>query len=88
HRHFDRFWRLLHAVETGEAPDPTWLAGLEKEDGIFPGLNAADWAVLQGRCACWLLAEVAGSGLHALGRCTPFTRDCAHGRRGGSCCRR
>ena len=49
HRHLDRFWRLLHAVESGEAPDPGWLAGLEREDGIFPGLNAADWAVLQGR---------------------------------------
>ena len=44
HRHFERFWRLLDAVESGEEPDPGWLSGLEREDGLFPGLNAADWA--------------------------------------------
>lgn len=44
HRHLDRFWRLLDAVESGVEPDAGWLAGLEREDGLFPGLNAADWA--------------------------------------------
>ena len=47
HRHLGRFWRLLDAVESGEAPDSSWLGGLEREDGLFPGLNAADWAALQ-----------------------------------------
>jgi 1,4-alpha-glucan branching enzyme len=46
HRHLNRFWRLLDAVENGTDLEEGWLAALEREDGLFPGLNAADWASL------------------------------------------
>ena len=46
HRHLDRFWRLLDAIENGTPLVPEWLAAVEREDGLFPGLNAADWATL------------------------------------------
>ncbi len=45
-RHLDRFWRLLDAVERGTALPETWLRAVELEDGLFPDLNAADWATL------------------------------------------
>ena len=49
HRHLDRFWRLLDAIETGTAPPADWLAAVQGEDGLFPSLNAADWASLPPR---------------------------------------
>jgi len=48
HRHLDRFWRLLDAVEGGKALPELWLQAVEQEDGLFPDLNAADWASLPG----------------------------------------
>ena len=45
-RHLDRFWRLLDAVERGTALPESWLRAVEREDGLFPDLNAADWATL------------------------------------------
>ncbi|MCT0217807.1 DUF1957 domain-containing protein [Synechococcus sp. CS-1329] len=44
HRHLDRFWRLMHAIETGMALPEGWLEAIEAEDGLLPQLNAADWA--------------------------------------------
>jgi 1,4-alpha-glucan branching enzyme len=49
HRHLDRFWRLLDAVEQGSEPPETWLRAVEREDGLFPDLNAADWTTLPER---------------------------------------
>jgi 1,4-alpha-glucan branching enzyme len=46
HRHFDRFWRLMDAIDHGRTPDGEWLKAVGREDGLFPGLNAADWATL------------------------------------------
>jgi 1,4-alpha-glucan branching enzyme len=46
HRHLDRFWRLMDAIENGSPLPPEWLEAVEREDGLFPGLNAADWATL------------------------------------------
>ena len=43
-RHLDRFWRLLDALDQGTSLPPHWLDALEREDGLFPELNAADWA--------------------------------------------
>jgi 1,4-alpha-glucan branching enzyme len=43
-RHLNRFWRLLDAVEQGTNLPETWLRAVEREDGLFPELNAADWA--------------------------------------------
>ncbi|MEB3263669.1 MAG: 1,4-alpha-glucan branching protein domain-containing protein [Synechococcus sp.] len=43
HRHLDRFWRLVHAIESGQEPPAEWLAAVEREDGLFPRLDAADW---------------------------------------------
>jgi hypothetical protein len=44
HRHLDRFWRLIDALEHGTDLPRAWLVGVEREDGLFPQLNAADWA--------------------------------------------
>jgi 1,4-alpha-glucan branching enzyme len=44
HRHLDRFWRLMDAIENGTELPGEWLAGVQREDGLFPELNAADWA--------------------------------------------
>ncbi|MCT0247443.1 glycoside hydrolase family 57 protein [Synechococcus sp. CS-205] len=44
HRHLDRFWRLMHAIDTGAELPESWLEALEADDGLFPQLNAADWA--------------------------------------------
>jgi 1,4-alpha-glucan branching enzyme len=46
HRHLDRFWRLMDAIDHGRTPDAEWLKAVGREDGLFPGLNAADWATL------------------------------------------
>jgi 1,4-alpha-glucan branching enzyme len=48
HRHLDRFWRLMDAIDHGHTPDGEWLQAVGLEDGLFPGLNAADWATLPG----------------------------------------
>ncbi len=44
HRHLGRFWRLLHLIDSGAPPPAAWLEALEREDSLFPRLNAADWA--------------------------------------------
>ncbi len=43
HRHLDRFWRLLEAINASSPLPEAWLAGVRREDGLFPLLNAADW---------------------------------------------
>ena len=48
HRHLDRFWRLMDAIASGVAPPADWLTAVEQEDGLFPLLNAADWASRNG----------------------------------------
>jgi len=44
HRHLDRFWRLIEAIDHGTPLSDTWLAAVQREDGLFPLCNAADWA--------------------------------------------
>ena len=44
HRHLDRFWRLMDAIENGTPLPSPWLAAVEREDSLFPSLEAADWA--------------------------------------------
>ena len=46
HRHLDRFWRLIDAIEKGSQPPAVWLSALEREDGLFPNLSAVDWATV------------------------------------------
>ncbi|MFN9624544.1 MAG: glycoside hydrolase family 57 protein [Cyanobacteriota bacterium] len=43
HRHLDRFWRLMDAIENHTPLKPEWVRAVEREDGLFPTLNAADW---------------------------------------------
>ncbi|MFM7465042.1 MAG: 1,4-alpha-glucan branching protein domain-containing protein, partial [Cyanobium sp.] len=43
HRHLDRFWRLMDAIENSTPLQPEWIQAVEREDGLFPTLNAADW---------------------------------------------
>jgi 1,4-alpha-glucan branching enzyme len=43
HRHLDRFWRLLDAIDSGTELPQDWLEAVQREDGLFPQLNAADW---------------------------------------------
>ncbi|MEY4352701.1 MAG: hypothetical protein RLZZ609_942 [Cyanobacteriota bacterium] len=43
HRHLDRFWRLMDAIENHTPLQPEWIQAVEREDGLFPSLNAADW---------------------------------------------
>jgi 1,4-alpha-glucan branching enzyme len=43
HRHLDRFWRLMDAIENSTPLPPDWVHAVEREDGLFPTLNAADW---------------------------------------------
>ena len=48
-RHLDRFWRLMNAIERRTPLPATWLEGVQREDGLFPLLDAADWvSQLQG----------------------------------------
>ena len=49
HRHLDRFWRLMDALDNGSELPEAWLTAVRREDGLFPLLNAADWATLPGR---------------------------------------
>jgi 1,4-alpha-glucan branching enzyme len=44
HGHLDRFWRLIDAIENGTPLPPEWLEAVQREDGLFPQLDAADWA--------------------------------------------
>ena len=46
HRHLDRFWRLIDAIEHQSTLPVGWLEAVQREDGLFPRLNAADWASL------------------------------------------
>jgi 1,4-alpha-glucan branching enzyme len=43
HRHLDRFWRLMDAIEHHTPLNQEWIQAVEREDGLFPSLNAADW---------------------------------------------
>jgi 1,4-alpha-glucan branching enzyme len=43
HRHLDRFWRLIDAIEHNTPIPLEWIQAVEREDGLFPTLNAADW---------------------------------------------
>jgi 1,4-alpha-glucan branching enzyme len=45
-RHLDRFWRLIGAIDQGADPPEPWLAAVQLEDGLFPRIDAADWARL------------------------------------------
>ncbi len=45
-RHLTRFWRLLEAIDNGHPPPADWLEAVAREDGLFPLVNAADWARL------------------------------------------
>ncbi|MFM7315088.1 MAG: 1,4-alpha-glucan branching protein domain-containing protein, partial [Cyanobium sp.] len=49
HRHLDRFWRLMDASDNGTPLPPAWLTAVQREDGLFPLLNAADWATMPAR---------------------------------------
>jgi 1,4-alpha-glucan branching enzyme len=44
HRHLERFWTLLEAINQQEPPPADWLEEVQREDGLFPRINAADWA--------------------------------------------
>jgi len=44
-RHLGRFWTLLEAIDGTPLP-PGWLEAVQREDGLFPLLNAADWTRL------------------------------------------
>ena len=46
HRHLDRFWCLINAIERGTPLAAEWLETVSREDGLFPLVNAADWASL------------------------------------------
>jgi 1,4-alpha-glucan branching enzyme len=43
-RHLGRFWQLLQAIDDQATLDEDWLAAICAEDGLFPAINAADWA--------------------------------------------
>jgi 1,4-alpha-glucan branching enzyme len=34
----------MHAIDTGVALPEGWIEAIEADDGLFPQLNAADWA--------------------------------------------
>jgi 1,4-alpha-glucan branching enzyme len=42
-RHLDRFWRLMDAINNNTPLPDRWLEAVEREDALFPLLNAADW---------------------------------------------
>jgi len=44
HRHLDRFWRLMQAIDAGTDLPPLWLEAVRREDGLFPLLSGAEWA--------------------------------------------
>jgi 1,4-alpha-glucan branching enzyme len=43
-RHLGRFWTLLAAIDNKEPLTEGWLEAVQAEDGLFPLINAADWA--------------------------------------------
>ena len=45
-RHLERFWLLIEAINTNTPPPEGWLEAVQREDGLFPLINAADWARL------------------------------------------
>ena len=45
-RHLERFWLLIEAINTNTPPPEGWLEAVQREDGLFPLVNAADWARL------------------------------------------
>ena len=45
-RHLDRFWRLLDAIDNDSELPADWLRAVQREDRLFPQLNAADWVTL------------------------------------------
>jgi 1,4-alpha-glucan branching enzyme len=45
-RHLKRFWCLIEAINTNIPPPEGWLEAVQREDGLFPLINAADWARL------------------------------------------
>jgi hypothetical protein len=47
-RHLGRFWLLMEALDTGKPLPEGWLEAVRREDGLFPRLNAADWATPPG----------------------------------------
>ena len=49
HRHLDRFWRLLQAIDQGTALPPFWLDAVRREDDLFPLLTGTEWATLSVR---------------------------------------
>jgi 1,4-alpha-glucan branching enzyme len=38
----------MDAIDNGRTPNPEWLEAVRREDGLFPLLNAADWATPPG----------------------------------------
>ena len=42
-RHLDRFWRLMDAINNNTPLPEGWLQAIQRDDGLFPALNAADW---------------------------------------------
>jgi 1,4-alpha-glucan branching enzyme len=44
HRHLDRFWRLMQAIDKGTDLPPLWLDAVQREDGLFPLLSGTEWA--------------------------------------------
>jgi 1,4-alpha-glucan branching enzyme len=42
-RHLDRFWRLMDAIDNGSELPDGWIRAVQREDHLFPALNAADW---------------------------------------------
>ena len=45
-RHLERFWLLIEAINTNTPPPKEWIEAVQGEDGLFPLINAADWARL------------------------------------------
>ena len=46
HRHLNRFWQLMHAINNNEQLPEDWLTAVESEDNLFPLIHASDWAQL------------------------------------------
>ena len=55
-RHLGRFWQLLQAIDDHATLDEDWLAAICAEDGLFPSINAADWAQVPAASANTLIS--------------------------------
>jgi 1,4-alpha-glucan branching enzyme len=44
HRHLDRFWHLMQAIDKCTDLPPLWLDAVQREDGLFPLLSGTEWA--------------------------------------------